>query len=217
MTSGGTIPDRGLYSVVTPEGTKVGELDEEMVYESRVGEAFLLGSTTWRIDDITPDRVVVTPAPGVPGKMPFWHGDKIGRPYELGRAIGEFVRTVEQMDDATLSGEFNLDQLAMNNLRAYVAEEREATGGALPTDRQIVVQRFRDELGDWQLCVLSPFGPRSTRRGPWPSRPVSVTASAWRPGPSGATTASWSVSPKPTTPLPPTTRSSIPTNSTNCS
>ena len=165
VTSGGTIPDRGLYSVVTPEGTKVGELDEEMVYESRVGEAFLLGSTTWRIEDITPDRVVVTPAPGVPGKMPFWHGDKIGRPYELGRAIGEFVRTVEQMSDETLAGEFSLDPLASQNLRAYVAEEKEATGGSLPTDRQIVVQRFRDELGDWQLCLLSPFGAQV--HAPW--------------------------------------------------
>ena len=165
VTSGGTIPDRGLYSVVTPEGTKVGELDEEMVYESRVGEAFLLGSTTWRIEDITPDRVVVTPAPGVPGKMPFWHGDKLGRPFELGRAIGEFVRTVEQMDDASLSSEFNLDALATQNMRAYIAEEREATGGALPTDRQIVVQRFRDELGDWMLCLLSPFGAQV--HAPW--------------------------------------------------
>ena len=165
VTSGGTIPDRGLYSVVTPEGTKVGELDEEMVYESRVGEAFLLGSTTWRIEDITPDRVVVTPAPGVPGKMPFWHGDKIGRPYELGRAIGEFVRTVEQMSNETLAREFSLDPLASQNLRAYVAEEKEATGGSLPTDRQIVVQRFRDELGDWQLCLLSPFGAQV--HAPW--------------------------------------------------
>ncbi len=165
VTSGGTIPDRGLYSVVTPEGTKVGELDEEMVYESRVGEAFLLGSTTWRIEDITPDRVIVTPAPGVPGKMPFWHGDKIGRPYELGRAIGEFVRTVDKMSDETLAGEFNLDALASQNLRAYVAEEKEATGGSLPTDRQIVVQRFRDELGDWQLCLLSPFGAQV--HAPW--------------------------------------------------
>ncbi len=165
VTSGGTIPDRGLYSVVTPEGTKVGELDEEMVYESRVGEAFLLGSTTWRIEDITPDRVVVTPAPGVPGKMPFWHGDKIGRPYELGQAIGEFVRTVEQMDDDVLRERFNLDVLATQNMRAYIAEEREATGGHLPTDRQIVVQRFRDELGDWQLCLLSPFGAQV--HAPW--------------------------------------------------
>jgi ATP-dependent helicase Lhr and Lhr-like helicase len=165
VTSGGTIPDRGLYAVTTPEGTKVGELDEEMVFESRVGETFLLGATTWRIEDITPDRVVVTPAPGVPGKMPFWHGDKLGRPFELGKAIGEFVRTLDQTDDETLATTYALDPLALQNLRAYVEEEREATGNALPTDRQIVVQRFRDELGDWQLCILSPFGAQV--HAPW--------------------------------------------------
>ena len=91
VTSGGTIPDRGLFGVFTPDGTRVGELDEEMVYESRVGETFLLGATTWRIEEITRDRVVVTPAPGEPGKMPFWHGDTIGRPFELGRAVGAFL------------------------------------------------------------------------------------------------------------------------------
>ena len=165
VTSGGTIPDRGLYTVTTPEGTKVGELDEEMVFESRVGETFLLGATTWRIEDITPDRVIVTPAPGVPGKMPFWHGDKLGRPFELGKAIGEFVRTLEQTDDETLATTYALDPLAVQNMRAYVEEEREATGNSLPTDRQIVVQRFRDELGDWQLCILSPFGAQV--HAPW--------------------------------------------------
>ena len=165
VTSGGTIPDRGLYTVVTPEGTKVGELDEEMVFESRVGETFLLGASTWRIEDITPDRVVVTPAPGIPGKMPFWHGDKLGRPFELGRAIGEFVRTVESLDDATLKERYFLDDLAAKNLRAYIDEERESTGNHLPTDRQLVVQRFRDELGDWQLCLLSPFGAQV--HAPW--------------------------------------------------
>ena len=165
VTSGGTIPDRGLYSVTTPEGTRVGELDEEMVFESRVGETFLLGASTWRIEDITPDKVVVTPAPGVPGKMPFWHGDKIGRPYELGQAIGEFVRTVDQLSEETLEVTYSLDPLARKNLRAYIEEEKEATGGALPTDRQIVIQRFRDELGDWQLCILSPFGAQV--HAPW--------------------------------------------------
>ena len=94
VTSGGTIPDRGLFGVFPPDGTRVGELDEEMVYESRVGETFLLGAPTWRIEDITHERVVVTPAPGQPGKMPFWHGDGPGRPLELGRAVGEFVRTI---------------------------------------------------------------------------------------------------------------------------
>lgn len=165
VTSGGTIPDRGLYSVVTPEGTKVGELDEEMVFESRVGETFLLGASTWRIEDITPDRVVVTPAPGVPGKMPFWHGDKIGRPFELGKAIGEFVRLLPGIDDANLAENYALDPLAIQNMRAYVADEIEATGGLVPTDRQLVVQRFRDELGDWQLCLLSPFGAQV--HAPW--------------------------------------------------
>jgi len=165
VTSGGTIPDRGLYGVFTPEGSRVGELDEEMVYESRVGETFLLGATTWRIQDITRDRVVVTPAPGVPGRMPFWHGDAVGRPYELGAAIGEFTRTLTARSDDELAGACGLDPLAISNLRAYVEEEREATGGLLPTDRQIVVERFRDELGDWRIAILSPFGARV--HAPW--------------------------------------------------
>ena len=165
VTSGGTIPDRGLYGVFTPEGSRVGELDEEMVYESRVGETFLLGATTWRIQDITRDRVVVTPAPGVPGRMPFWHGDAVGRPYELGAAVGEFTRNLTARGDDELRSACGLDDLAISNLRAYVEEEREATGGLLPTDRQIVVERFRDELGDWRVAVLSPFGARV--HAPW--------------------------------------------------
>ncbi len=165
VVSGGTIPDRGLYGVFTPEGNRVGELDEEMVYESRVGETFLLGATTWRIEEITRDRVVVTPAPGQPGKMPFWHGDGLGRPAELGRAIGAFLRVVDGWSDQKLVDECSLDPLALSNLRAYLAEERLATGGALPTDRQIVVERFRDELGDWRICVLSPLGGRV--HAPW--------------------------------------------------
>lgn len=165
VTGAGTIPDRGLYGVFTPEGGRVGELDEEMVYESRVGETFLLGATTWRIEDITRDRVVVSPAPGVPGKMPFWHGDNPGRPHELGVALGVFTRTLAERDDASLRDCCGLDELAVRNLRAYVAEELEATGGLLPTDRQVVVERFRDELGDWRLCVLSPFGARV--HAPW--------------------------------------------------
>ncbi|MDP9404725.1 MAG: DEAD/DEAH box helicase, partial [Actinomycetota bacterium] len=171
VTSGGTIPDRGLFGVYTPDpdGTRVGELDEEFVYESRPGETFLLGATTWRIEDITRDRVLVTPAPGQPGKMPFWHGDQIGRPYELGRAIGAFLREMEgagaAWPDERLAAECGLDPLAVRNLRAYLDEEREATGGALPTDRQLVVERFRDELGDWRVCVLSTFGARV--HAPW--------------------------------------------------
>ncbi|HEX8770124.1 MAG TPA: DEAD/DEAH box helicase, partial [Acidimicrobiales bacterium] len=165
VTSGGTIPDRGLYGVFTPEGSRVGELDEEMVYESRVGETFLLGATTWRIQEITRDRVVVTPAPGEPGKMPFWHGDGPGRPAELGRAIGRFLREVGDWPDQRLADECALDELAIANLRSYLDEEREVTGGSLPTDRQLVVERFRDELGDWRICVLSPFGGRV--HAPW--------------------------------------------------
>ncbi|HEX2272888.1 MAG TPA: DEAD/DEAH box helicase [Acidimicrobiales bacterium] len=169
VTSGGTIPDRGLYGVFTPGadgkgGVRVGELDEEMVYESRVGETFVLGASTWRIEEITRDRVIVTPAPGEPGKMPFWHGDGLGRPAELGRAVGAFQREVDGWSDERLAEECSLDPLAVQNLRAYLAEERSVTG-ALPTDRQVVVERFRDELGDWRICVLSPLGGRV--HAPW--------------------------------------------------
>ncbi|MGI8658655.1 MAG: Lhr family helicase, partial [Candidatus Limnocylindria bacterium] len=146
----------------------VGELDEEMVYESRVGETFLLGASTWRIEDIKPDRVIVTPAPGEPGKMPFWHGDAIGRPIELGRGIGAFLRELEPMKPdvaiARLRESHALDDLAARNLVAYLAEQREVTG-ALPTDRTIVIERFRDELGDWRVVILSPFGGRV--HAPW--------------------------------------------------
>jgi ATP-dependent Lhr-like helicase len=165
VTSGGTIPDRGLYGAFTPDGTRVGELDEEFVYESRVGENILLGATTWRIEEITRDRLILTPAPGEPGKMPFWHGDMIGRPYELGRALGVFLREIDDWTDERLMDECGLDELAVRNLRAYLDEEREATGGALPTDRQLVIERFRDELGDWRICLLSPFGARV--HAPW--------------------------------------------------
>jgi ATP-dependent Lhr-like helicase len=167
VTSGGTIPDRGLFGVFTPEGHRVGELDEECVYESRAGETIILGASTWRIEDITRDRVVVTPAPGEPGKMPFWHGDRVGRPYELGAAVGAFTAGVAsgEWDVARLQAECGLDELAAANLVTYVTEERESTGGVVPTDRQIVVERFRDELGDWRVCVLSPFGARV--HAPW--------------------------------------------------
>ena len=179
ITSGGTIPDRGLYPVfmvgeVGTPGRRVGELDEEMVYESRVGEVIALGATSWRVEEIRPDRVVVSPAPGVPGKIPFWHGDGLGRPIELGRAMGLFVRELEA--DMTggergrararrrLLEHHDLDDLAADNVLAYLAEEREATGH-LPTDRRIVVERFRDELGDWRVVVLTPFGGRV--HAPW--------------------------------------------------
>ena len=168
VTNGGTIPDRGLFGVFLPDGTRVGELDEEMVYESRPGETFLLGASTWRIEDITFERVIVTPAPGQPGKMPFWHGDMLGRPVELGRALGEFVRTVREMDTAVatekLRVENMLDELAAQNLVQYLHEQVEATG-VVPDDRTIVVERFRDEIGDWRVCIHSPFG--TPVHAPW--------------------------------------------------
>ena len=168
IASGGTIPDRGLFGVFTVDGRRVGELDEEMVYESRRGEVFMLGASSWRIEDITLDRVVVSPAPGEPGKMPFWHGDKPGRPLELGRAIGAATRELSSSEhDAAvgrLRSEFGLDELAAENLTAYLDDQREATG-AVPDDRTIVVERFPDEIGDWRVCVLSPFGERV--HAPW--------------------------------------------------
>ncbi|HZG93241.1 MAG TPA: DEAD/DEAH box helicase, partial [Mycobacteriales bacterium] len=169
VTSGGTIPDRGLFGVflVGEKATRVGELDEEMVYESRVGDVFLLGSSSWRIEDITHDRVLVSPAPGAPGKMPFWHGDTVGRPIELGRALGAFLRELAKLEDgaaAARAQEAGLDQLAAANLLAYLAEQKTATGH-LPDDRTIVVERFRDELGDWRLCIHSPFGAQVN--APW--------------------------------------------------
>ena len=159
VTNAGTIPDRGLYGVHLPDGRRVGELDEEMVYEARAGQTFLLGATTWRIEEITRDRVIVTPAPGVPGAVPFWRGDGIGRPAELGRAIGEFAREAVNSDAGTLAKEYDLDKLAAENLLTYLKEQQAATR-VIPSDESIVVEKFRDEIGDWRLCVLSPFGGR---------------------------------------------------------
>jgi ATP-dependent helicase Lhr and Lhr-like helicase len=169
VTSGGTIPERGLYGVfLGVGGPRVGELDEEMVYESRPGETFVLGASTWRIEQITPQQVIVSPAPGEPGKTPFWHGDAAGRPIELGRALGEFTRKLSSVDEdharAILSADHFLDDLAARNLLAYLAEQKEATG-VVPSDRTVVVERFRDELGDWRVCILSPFGGRV--HAPW--------------------------------------------------
>jgi ATP-dependent helicase Lhr and Lhr-like helicase len=159
VTNAGTIPDRGLYGVHLPDGRRVGELDEEMVYEARPGQTFLLGATTWRIEDITRDRVIVTPAPGVPGAVPFWRGDGIGRPPELGRAIGAFSREAVASDAEALARDYDLDPRAAENLIAYLREQQAATR-VVPSDETIVVERFRDEIGDWRLCVLSPFGGR---------------------------------------------------------
>jgi ATP-dependent Lhr-like helicase len=159
VTNAGTIPDRGLYGVHLPDGRRVGELDEEMVYEARPGQTFLLGATTWRIEDITRDRVIVTPAPGVPGAVPFWKGDGIGRPADLGRAIGEFAREAVGTDPKKLAKEYDLDRRAAENLVAYLREQQAATR-VVPSDETVVIERFRDEIGDWRLCILSPWGGR---------------------------------------------------------
>ncbi len=159
VTNAGTIPDRGLYAVTLPDGRRVGELDEEMVYEARPGQTFLLGATTWRIEEIGRDRVIVTPAPGLPGAVPFWKGDGIGRPKELGEAIGAFARWAVDQPPETLERDYDLDRRAAKNLAAFLTEQQAATR-VIPSDRAIVVERFRDEIGDWRLCVLSPFGGR---------------------------------------------------------
>ena len=159
VTNAGTIPDRGLYGVHLPDGRRVGELDEEMVYEARPGQTFLLGASTWRIEEITRDRVIVTPAPGTPGAVPFWRGDGVGRPKELGEAIGAFAREAVDRDPAELAADYDLDERAAKNLSAFLQEQRDATR-VVPSDRTIVIERFRDEIGDWRLCVLSPYGGR---------------------------------------------------------
>ncbi len=159
IANAGTIPDRGLYAVTLPDGRRVGELDEEMVYEARAGQTFLLGASTWRIEEIGRDRVIVTPAPGAPGAVPFWRGDSVGRPRELGEAIGAFSRWAVEQDAATLRAEYEVDELAAKNLLEFLREQQDATR-VLPSDRTIVVERFRDEIGDWRVCVLSPFGGR---------------------------------------------------------
>jgi ATP-dependent Lhr-like helicase len=159
VTNAGTIPDRGLYAVVLPDGRRVGELDEEMVYEARPGQTFLLGASSWRIEEIQRDRVVVSPAPGVPGAVPFWKGDAVGRPKELGREIGAFSRWAVDQTAELLEADYDLDPLAARNLLDFLREQQAATR-VIPSDRTIVVERFRDEIGDWRLCVLSPYGGR---------------------------------------------------------
>jgi ATP-dependent Lhr-like helicase len=174
VTSGGTIPDRGLFGVFLAgpqrqgrNSHRVGELDEEMVYESRVGDVFVLGASSWRIEDITADQVLVSPAPGQPGRLPFWHGDTVGRPAELGRAVGAFCREISAAgrdEAATRLRNAGLDDLAAQNLIRYLEGQREATG-YLPDDRTLVMERFRDELGDWRLVLHSPYGARV--HAPW--------------------------------------------------
>ena len=170
VTSGGTIPDRGLFGVFLvgegnasgkhAPGRRVGELDEEMVYETRVGDVFTLGTTSWRVEQITHDQVLVSPAPGSPGRLPFWKGDAPGRPLELGRAYGEFVRELGSLSPPRAEArlrEAGLDEYAARNLASYLAEQQAATG-TLPTDKTIVVERFRDELGDWRVCMHCGLG-----------------------------------------------------------
>ena len=171
VISGGTIPDRGLYGVFLAggdgPGRRVGELDEEMVYESRVGDVFTLGTSTWRIEDITRDQVLVTPAPGQAARLPFWKGDSLGRPLELGRAIGAFARELGEADDAAAIARaraVGLDDLAARNLLTYLREQQEAAGH-LPSDTTVVVERFHDEMGDWRIVVHSPFG--ASVHAPW--------------------------------------------------
>ena len=159
IANAGTIPDRGLFAVTLPDGRRVGELDEEMVYEARTGQVFALGASSWRIEEIGRDRVIVTPAPGVPGAVPFWKGDGIGRPKELGRAIGEFTRWAVDQEPGLLARDYDLDERSASNLLEYLREQQDATQ-VLPSDRTIVLERFRDEIGDWRLCVLSPYGGR---------------------------------------------------------
>jgi ATP-dependent Lhr-like helicase len=167
ILNAGTIPDRGLYGVFLAysegKAVRVGELDEEMVFESHPGETFILGASTWRIVEITHDRVLVTPAPGEPGKMPFWKGDGPGRPLEFGRRIGAMVRELRALPKPAaltrLVAEHDLDPGAAENLMQFLADQEESTG-SVPDDRTVVIERCRDELGDWRVCVLTPFGSR---------------------------------------------------------
>jgi len=167
ILNAGTIPDRGLYGVFLAhtegKSIRVGELDEEMVFESHPNETFILGASTWRIEDITHDRVLVGPAPGEPGKMPFWKGDGPGRPLEFGRRIGALVRELRGLPKPAaltrLVAEHDLDPNAAENLLQFLADQEAATG-QVPDDRTIVIERVRDELGDWRVCVLTPFGSR---------------------------------------------------------
>ena len=162
VTNAGTIPDRGLFGVfISDGGGRVGELDEEMVYEARAGQVIVLGASSWRIDEITRDRVLVSPAPGVPGAVPFWKGEGVGRPYELGEAIGRFSRELLAKRDPQIP---DLDDRAAWNLLEFLREQERATG-VVPSDRTVVVERFRDEIGDWRICILTPFGGRV--HAPW--------------------------------------------------
>jgi ATP-dependent Lhr-like helicase len=169
VTNPGTIPDRGLYTVnIFEDGRRVGELDEEMVFESRPGETFVLGASSWKIVDITPSQVLVNPAPGEPGKIAFWHGDSLSRPAELGRALGRLTRELRAVEpeaaERRLMEGAGFDERAARNLLSYLEDQAAATG-AVPDDRTVVVERFRDEVGDWRVCILTPWGGRV--HAPW--------------------------------------------------
>ncbi|HYZ01681.1 MAG TPA: helicase-related protein, partial [Candidatus Binatia bacterium] len=169
VTNAGTIPDRGLYTVnLLSDGKRVGELDEEMVFETRPGETFTLGATTWRVAEITSSQVLVEPAPGEPGKIAFWHGDSLSRPAELGRALGGLIRELRAVPpeegERRLRERSGFDELAASNLLAYLSDQAAATR-AVPDDRTVVVERFRDEVGDWRVCILTPLGGRV--HAPW--------------------------------------------------
>src|SRR6266550_2789158 len=172
ISNGGTIPDRGLYGVFLAGAEKgngrVGELDEEMVFETKEGDVFLLGASSWRVEEITQDRVLVSPAPGVPGRMPFWHGENVGRPLEFGRAIGALARRMRSLpqDEATneLVTKHALAEGAARNLLQYLRDQ-EASTGAVPDDHTIVIERYLDDMGDWRVCILSHFGARV--HAPW--------------------------------------------------
>ena len=174
VTSGGTIPDRGLFGVFLADGDqagtgnkRVGELDEEMVYETRIGEVIQLGASAWRIEDITFDRVLVTPAAGEPGKLPFWHGDDLSRPAELGQALGAFQARIAHQPETETHAELiatGLDEWAATNLIRYIKDQEQATG-RVPSDTHLVIERFKDELGDWRLVLHSPWG--KAVHAPW--------------------------------------------------
>ena len=157
VTNAGTIPDRGLFGVHLPDGRRVGELDEEMVYEARAGQTFMLGASTWRIEEITRDRVIVTPAPGAPGALPFWRGDGVGRPAELGRAIGEFAREAVDREPEELAAEYDLDERAARNLVAYLREQQRGhAGDALgPHDRDRALPRRDRRLAPVRALAVS--------------------------------------------------------------
>ena len=165
VISGGTIPDRGLYTVNLPDRTRLGELDEEFVHESRMGDVFQLGSSTWRIAAIEHDRVVVTPAPGTPARMPFWHGEYMARSLMLSHRVGALRRQLASApSEEELRDQYGCDAATANSLIKYIAAQRAATG-IVPDDRNIVIEQFRDETGAVRIVIHAAFGGRIN--APW--------------------------------------------------